>query len=713
MNFCGVDHSQILDDSSKLQGTSGVRFHCGTCVKTTSDDDVEISAAVDRLSIMESSDDDEECDEEELQRNMNGEARAEPVKAALDNIQQKLEETTSGENQVNVGISIVVGNVTPSNAGTYGNIETDTSPDHKWSPSPNMLNPLITSWSEQPDLTKNESSKLFCPVLDASPSLAKLMQRLQEGFHVRMTGGSSVGCLEGEDNVWLYLHDDRSRLCIETDSSENGEEKKNEVGFWIELPFQDVLRLEVGGNNRSPKGFSLVIEKESGRLAYYDFEASSAIDREIIVSAILLLLDQTHNPQDDQEENLEWRDGTLDQPIPCSPSLDRPSSFGGSMEQQPILCSPSLEQEHLRKSQLSPMNRTQIHNSDEARETETSLVTHFEDSAETNTVRSGSTWSRKDYPTMNFQFKNSDVEESRIDFKPSVSSTHPGLIAANSAHTTTGVWCPADVCTYALNDIAETCTGIFDLKRQDAVTPFGCDQQVIVEEFIASALGAPNAVYTYVTDGDIWNIQSSTSMTDAKETPVARNRASLLNAQAARLRSLRNEMTFAAALKQSKEKMYFVKTVQSFDDAYTRLGGSRRLKATTKAANQLHSSPLLRSIVERMTMHDPNGDFLEDKEENVVYYDSDPEDIRPRTSQIGPRRAVAEKVNGKIEAEGTHIRNLSGVGFDNIGSTKKISKKLDEETIVEIVHVSFCSEELQLIQQSQIQTNHFQIGNEP
>ena len=46
-----------------------------------------------------------------------------------------------------------------------------------------------------------------------------------------------------------------------------------------------------------------------------------------------------------------------------------------------------------------------------------------------------------------------------------------------------------------------------------------------------------------------------------------KNRASLLNAQAIRLRTLRNEMTFAAALKRSREKMQYVQTTKSFDDA--------------------------------------------------------------------------------------------------------------------------------------------------
>ena len=179
-----------------------------------------------------------------------------------------------------------------------------------------------------------------------------------------------------------------------------------------------------------------------------------------------------------------------------------------------------------------------------------------------------------------------------------------------------------------------------------------------------------------------------------KDASFVRNRATLLNAQAARLRTLRNEMTFAAALKQSKERMQFVQTVCSFDDIYhSRNGRSQKLRVATEVADRFHSSPLLKSVVGNMTMHDNHGYAKEmNTDDEVVYYDSDPEDVRPRMSQSkAPRRVVVDQINQEApdELKATWRQQaLSGTGFDEIGTTKRLSKKLDEEVIVEIVHVS-------------------------
>jgi hypothetical protein len=171
--------------------------------------------------------------------------------------------------------------------------------------------------------------------------------------------------------------------------------------------------------------------------------------------------------------------------------------------------------------------------------------------------------------------------------------------------------------------------------------------------------------------------------TKVSRATLYRNRASLLNAQAARLRGLRNEMTFSVALKQSRERMRFVQTVQSFDDAYAKAGGTKKLKAATEAANLFHSSALLQTVIASMKTHDPDSKDI--NEEGVAFYDSDPEDSRPRNSNKCLRRVSAIENQGKT----AHFHQLSGYpGFDEIGSGRKVSKKLDEDTIVDIVQVS-------------------------
>lgn len=699
MNFCGVDHQQILDMEAAASeipasAAAAASFQCGGgCVKI---DDDSFFAAASRLSAIATDSSDEEEDDEK-DRTEVGIVAKQPMKSALDNIQQTLEDINR-ESKSPVGPF-----TTPArfNKMAQSSGETPTSGrtrEYTSRPSPSLLNPLTTEWKRAPDIRDIANAKLLCPNLDissTSPSLEALMLRLEEGFRVRLTGGP-LSCSAGEDSLCLYLHEDRSRLCFESDAfpkdRPGDDEKKDEsiCSGRIEVPVTDILRLEIGGSNKNSKSFSIVVEKERGSLVYYDCEAASAIDREVVVATLMLLLDKTHNAQYENEDTFDWTGGTMDQPIPCSPSLDHPIGFSSSLE-QPIVCSPSLELDRLRGSrQLSPRRSTHIFHSTDNTETETSLVIHLEDVSisESNVSRRVGDWSRRDLPSSSFQQKSiGSDEEVRLDFKPSASSTQLGICANNSTNLAATAWCSADSCALALNDIADTCTGIFALKQNDsACAPsLGKEQRVVVEEFIATALGAPTAMYTYLAEGDIWNIETSVSTQEPKDTTVTRNRASSLNAQAARLRGLRNEMTFAAALKQSKERMHFVQTVQSFDDAYTRVGGTKKLRAATEAANRFHSSPLLSSIVGSMKMHDPDG---HSKEEEVVYYDSDPEDSRPRTADKGPRQIAADRLNkvaGTID--GHRHSALSGVGFEEIGTSKKVSRKLDEETIVEIVQV--------------------------
>ena len=694
MNFCGAGSEQVLDgDSSSAgkmpePGVVGSRnFRCGGCTATIDSNETMFPTA-NLLSGIEDEDSSDEEEDEEEPNNMKQtlelaatirRTHQQPLKAALDSIQQTLDDPQNDSNSLSK-IAIGAGGSPPKTKMKRDGTTISTA--FNASPSPNLLNPLGPDWKEPLETNNELNSQLLCPILDTSASisssLGSVVQRLENGFWVRLIRGPAP-CLAGNHRVRLYLHEDRTRFWIESADRTNSlsvDKKKNEVDLGIDLPVNIILRLEVGSN---PKAFSIVVEKKRGELLYYDFEAATVIDREIMATSIMLLLDQTHNScGEDEVGDEDWTGGTEEQPIPCSPSLekDRSNEF----------------------HQLSPTRRTRIFNSVNNRETETSLVIHLEDmsvSASDVSTRAGDEWSCRSVPTLSSQRKNGRTDEQSLDCKPSASSTHLGLNAVSSANLAATAWCPADSCALALNDIADTCTGIFALKQVES-SCVGNEHQVVVEEFIASALGAPTAVYTYLTERDIWNTEGSSSTHEASRdarNAVFRNRASLLNAQAARLRGLRNEMTFAAALKQSKEKMQFVQTVQSFDDVYARSAGTKKLKAATRAANRFHSSALLQTVVGNMKMHDTNGNSVEE-EGGVAFYDSDPEDSRHRNSKKGPRQLAASRIqitNDATPAACHHHHALSNVGFDEIGSGKKVSKRLDEETIVDIVHVSTSS----------------------
>lgn len=588
MNFCGTDQHLVYDGTSTTGKITNPapQFVCGICTKVDStDEDLSITTKQRR----------------QLEH---------PMKTALDNIQLTLEESVTNESERLVVDCFVP--QTPPRQNQKGHQRT-SSLFSTMSPSPTLLNPLTNGWKAA---VGGDNAAELCPMptlssgsLKQVPSgLDELLRRLEEGFSVRLVSGPS-SCLSVGEIHSVCSHWDRSCLYLKT-SLQHGvnAERREDLDCWIELPVDRIVRLESGVRRKSSRTFSLVLDRY-GEAVYYDFEAATAVDREIIVTAILLLL-ETGN------------DGTMQQPIACSPSLDY------SLSQ-----SPSIE------NRLS-------HN--EIRD-DVGQIIHTEHLAlpEKTVV-------------------DPDAEELRLDFKPSASSVN--LAAVNSTQMT---WCPADSCTLALNDIADTCTGIFEMKQSEHAVP----QQGAIEEFIASALGAPSAVYTYLAMPEVW---ASQGKHDNGDRSAVQNRASVLNAQAVRLRTLRNEMTFTAALKQSKDRMQYLQTAESFEGT-----GAKRARITmaARAADALHTSPLLNSIVGNMDTYESRQD------DQACYYDSDPEDYRPRTSKPRRAAAVAEKFDD-MQHHDDMGEALDSIDFKQIGSQNRISRKVDEETISEIVRVS-------------------------
>ena len=139
-------------------------------------------------------------------------------------------------------------------------------------------------------------------------------------------------------------------------------------------------------------------------------------------------------------------------------------------------------------------------------------------------------------------------------------------------------------------------------------------------------------------------------------------------------------MTFAAALKQSQETMHFVQTTQSFDDAAHH---PTRLKAASEAAQMLHSSPLLQHVVGTMTVN--QGGVKPGQVDDVAYYDSDPEDVKPRSiHKRAPRRVAAERQSMEKLASNNIGQKLNSAYLEKIPSHKKV-RRLDEDAVVDIV----------------------------
>jgi hypothetical protein len=607
--------------------------------------------------------------------------------------------------------------------------------------------------------------------------------------------------------VFLTLLQNRTSLMIRPVSGDEGSTPS------VKFPVRTILRLEIGKTKSSVLGrpiydqvhpmtcFSIVVKLWTDAETYFDFEASSVVEREALISTLMVVLDQMHNnipspaaqaaawlqprkasppsPTGENQHGATTTDIKDAQEVCISPgrrtkiySNTYAEDHGDDQEGTEISLvyesSTQRSPRHSSNTPVKPLRQRQLQpaadTSDDPNPTSPPRTTrfrqsprHFMTDAATKPITSSSLDVSKSASSANNKHKHgspmevalveknrddtdehqdgsdseggfvimplshpnqpeSDIEiglggspepdfqvdlsfdiasqglpVSRIQFSPTRDNFDPQSGCCNLAPPTLDhmnpnvAWCSDDICTLALKDIAETCTGIFDHHHDNPTldmvggTPAkAAAERACVEEYIAGVLGAPStALGAFFPDGDVWNVDSSKRPADKKKVNRIRNRASLLNAQATRLRTLRNEMTFAAALKRSKEKMQYVQTTKSFDDA-----DSERLRqAQERSVNRLHSSALMERVMGTMVTAKP------EVEEEAVYYDSDPEDVRPRTK--GVRRALANRCNlvGEDEAERHQTRPvLSGVGFERIAVGKKL-RKLDEGLIIQIVQV--------------------------
>ena len=251
-------------------------------------------------------------------------------------------------------------------------------------------------------------------------------------------------------------------------------------------------------------------------------------------------------------------------------------------------------------------------------------------------------------------------------------------------------WCTDDICTAAFKDVAETCKGIFDMKQQEKAVEKARNegQQELFEDYIAGVLGAPSAMASMLSVGDVFNsarMAPPKSEASHHEVNRIRNRAWTPNAQALRLKNLRSEMTFEAAQRHNREKMHFVQTVTSVDDI--ELSRRRRKKKKRPIPSEtdftdFDSAALLQQVVGNII---PNEDTAEDEE--ILYYDSDPECSRVRTHSRGPRRVHADRLNAIENATRNRRRTLSGIPINRLMAGRRM-KKMDEGLVSDIIEVS-------------------------
>jgi hypothetical protein len=252
------------------------------------------------------------------------------------------------------------------------------------------------------------------------------------------------------------------------------------------------------------------------------------------------------------------------------------------------------------------------------------------------------------------------------------------LAAMGANEISAGPFCTDDVCTTTLKDFTDTMKGIFEMKQHSREgQPNDQKQRLMAEDYIANALGAPTSVAANLLSvKDMWTATPEKPPVPKKKT--FQNRSRNWGAQAVRLARLRRQMTFQFA--DLSEKMPFVQVVSSYDDVER--GGRFGKKLTSgliAKGPQNDSSQFLRAVVDNMERRDPS-----DSEEEILYYDSDPEDVREMALRRGPRRAIAELKNASKSAK-PRREALSDIPMSRINLSRRL-RRVDDDIVNEIIH---------------------------
>lgn len=248
-------------------------------------------------------------------------------------------------------------------------------------------------------------------------------------------------------------------------------------------------------------------------------------------------------------------------------------------------------------------------------------------------------------------------------------------LTAMANEVSTGPFCTDEICTASLKDFTDTMKGIFEMKQNSREgKPDSEKQRVMAEDYITGVLGAPSTMANLLSVTDMWNPTSKPPAQIKKKT--LQNRSRSFGGQAARLSRLRKQMTFSTL--DTSEKMPFVQIVSSYDDV-ERSGrfGPKLTSVDIAKPPRTDSSQFLRNVVKHMN----NGAF--DSEEDILYYDSDPEDTRERTTKRGPRRALADRDNlsprGKPRTEA-----LCDIPMSRISLSRRL-RRADDDIVHDII----------------------------
>lgn len=251
-------------------------------------------------------------------------------------------------------------------------------------------------------------------------------------------------------------------------------------------------------------------------------------------------------------------------------------------------------------------------------------------------------------------------------------------LAAMANDVSATPFCTDDVCTASLKDFTDTMKGIFEMKQNSRENkPTDEKGRAMAEDYISGVLGAPTAVANLLSVKDMW---PSAQKPDIIKKRVLQNRSRSVGAQAAHFNQLRKRMTFVVS--DTVEKMPLVQLVSSYDDVERSGRFLKKLLAKDiRKPPRNDSTQFLTNVVQDLEQKSLPAS---NPEEELVFYDSDPEDLRESALKRGPRRAVAVRKN-KTPRSTPRREALADVPPSKISLSRRLRRGGDDDYVAGII----------------------------
>lgn len=462
-----------------------------------------------------------------------------------------------------------------------------------------------------------------------SKSTSALIKKLEGGFHVKLllADNSKKSVKLDVDNELRYMRI-RSREKV-SGGNENDGSKSNYADIRVKL--NEVARLEVGSSKHASsstqsKAFNVITKNSSGK-TNYSFAADSLAERDLVVATIKAVLETLR----------ALRKGKYGQDPEIERSIQRLRVEDDRFEGRNDSSDSSYESVDERDAAPDGKNWTVDNIFCGLYSGSENQKRHFE-----NGRHGGRQFSNDNEKALK-EMKESVAHESvgwgmmGCQSKALAAVEDPEM-AAMANQMNSSPWCTDDLCTGGFRDFADSMQGAFETDKmcRGGYTPRNQKQ------YMAGVLGAPSRMASMLSVKDPWSSKAS----NGKEQKRIQNRAKDVNAQAVRLKKLRNEMTFDAA--PHNEKMPFVQVNNSFNDI-DREGG-------------------------------------QDEDIDPLCYDSDPGDTRERTLKRGPRRSIAERYNNSDRRRMPRRSALSNIPITRFGFNRR-SRRMEDELVAHIIEI--------------------------